>query len=421
MSQQLQMFPVSPPVSGNSTSFVDNMRLPVHRWFRYSAGFSAQWAESVLEGATDTRVLDPFAGAGTTLLAAQAAGHESIGLDPHPFVSRVAQAKLHWTEDTYRFQALAMDILSNAGPTAHVDAPPALLAKCYPPEVLADLLGLRDAVNSADAPGPLQELLWLAFVAIIRQTSPVGTAQWQYVLPAKSKARSLPVAEAWRAQVALMSADMRLLQADGREVPVARFIARDARFIGDAVPAAWATHIVCSPPYANNYDYGDATRLEQTVLGEVTGWADLKGVRSDLVRACTQHMAGFDPEEALQDDLLSPIRTELEPIFRKLAEIRLEKGGRKSYHSMVVAYFHDLAAVWRELRHVTAPGASVCFVIGDSAPYGVYVPVDRFLTTLAEAHGFSFVGFDKVRDRNTKWKNRKHRVPLKEGRLWLEG
>jgi hypothetical protein len=24
-----------------SSTFVDNMRLPVHRWFRYSAGFSA--------------------------------------------------------------------------------------------------------------------------------------------------------------------------------------------------------------------------------------------------------------------------------------------------------------------------------------------------------------------------------------------
>ena len=30
----------------NSSTFATNMSLPVHRWFRYSAGFSAQWAES---------------------------------------------------------------------------------------------------------------------------------------------------------------------------------------------------------------------------------------------------------------------------------------------------------------------------------------------------------------------------------------
>jgi hypothetical protein len=26
-----------------------------------------------------------------------------------------------------------------------------------------------------------------------------------------------------------------------------------------------------------------------------------------------------------------------------------------------------------------------------------------------------------MRDRNVKWENRKHRVPLVEGRLWVEG
>ena len=29
--------------------------------------------------------------------------------------------------------------------------------------------------------------------------------------------------------------------------------------------------------------------------------------------------------------------------------------------------------------------------------------------------------FEKIRDRNVKWKNRKHTVPLKEGRLWVKG
>ena len=30
-------------LNGRSGAFVDNMVLPVHRWFRYSAGFSADW------------------------------------------------------------------------------------------------------------------------------------------------------------------------------------------------------------------------------------------------------------------------------------------------------------------------------------------------------------------------------------------
>ena len=52
--------------------------------------------------------------------------------------------------------------------------------------------------------------------------------------------------------------------------------------------------------------------------------------------------------------------------------------------------------------------------------YGVYVPVDDWLGKLAISAGLKNYHFEKLRDRNTKWKNRKQRVPLKEGRLWIE-
>jgi hypothetical protein len=59
---------------GTSSTFIDNMRLPVHRWFRFSAGFGAAWAEEAIRAHAErsfSRVLDPFAGSGTTLLAAE--------------------------------------------------------------------------------------------------------------------------------------------------------------------------------------------------------------------------------------------------------------------------------------------------------------------------------------------------------------
>jgi hypothetical protein len=123
----------------------------------------------------------------------------------------------------------------------------------------------------------------------------------------------------------------------------------------------------------------------------------------------------------LQQPEVDSIRTELTDVCRELASIRESKGGRKTYHLMIACYFRDLALVWRSLRRVCLDGCTICFVIGDSAPYGVYVPVIPWLGKLALSAGFKSFRFEKTRDRNTKWKNRKHRVPLQEGRLWVEG
>ena len=100
---------------------------------------------------------------------------------------------------------------------------------------------------------------------------------------------------------------------------------------------------------------------------------------------------------------------------------RLGHGGKKAYHLMIAAYFSDMLRIWYELRRVCRSGANICFVVGDSAPYGIYVPVDKWLGELAVFAGFGAYHFEKTRDRNIKWKNRKHRVPLHEGRLWIRG
>jgi len=57
-----------PEAKDTTSTFSDNLALAVHRWFRYSAGFSAPWVREVIEREKKrgrSRVLDPFAGSGT--------------------------------------------------------------------------------------------------------------------------------------------------------------------------------------------------------------------------------------------------------------------------------------------------------------------------------------------------------------------
>jgi hypothetical protein len=409
-----------------SSTFIDNMKLPVHRWFRFSAGFSAAWAEETIRAHVGTimpRVLDPFAGSGTTLLAAEAAGCESIGIEAHPFLYRVAQAKLARRSDPVAYWRLASQVVSDARrlDAQNLESYPALIHKCYSKESLEGLDRLRRAMETTQDGTPAAELVWLTLASILRKCSHANTAQWQYVLPKKPKNNPVEPFSAFETQARQMREDMEL--STDISSPSASLIRGDARAC-TGVPDRFAQLVLCSPPYPNNYDYADATRLEMSFFGEISGWGDLqRTVREKLVRCCSQHV----PEKAVNlDDVLSraelePIRSELTVVCRELARVRLSHGGKKTYHLMVACYFLDLARVWNSLRRACDTPSRTCFVVGDSAPYGVYVPVMDWLGRLAVAAGFRSFSFEQTRQRNVKWKNRKHRVPLREGRLWVEG
>ena len=411
-------------VVGHTSNFLNNMRLPIHRWFRYSAGFSAEWVKWLLaerEG-SDLRVLDPFLGSGTSCLACDEMSVPSHGIEAHPFVYRVALAKLSYATDPERFIAKAENAFKFArNATGEISHYPEIIGKCYGLETLNYLDCFRQAVEVELDGTPEAELLWMALVASLRAVSEAGTAPWQYVLPGRRKTVPPSPEVTLHKSVQMIAADIRFMAR--RAKPLAKLRVDDARKCA-TVPDGWATLVITSPPYANNYDYADATRLEMAFMGEIRGWGDLQEtVRKHLVRACSQHVPpkSVNLDEILESPELAPIRDEIVPVCRELSSVRLERGGKKTYNNMIACYFLDMAQTWNALRRVCASPSEVCFVIGDSAPYGVYVPVIEWFGKLALAAGFETWSFEKLRDRNTKWKNHKHRVPLCEGHLWVRG
>ena len=405
---------------------MDNMALPVHRWFRYSAGFAAEWVVQVLKGwgiSAGQIVLDPFAGSGTVPVVCDELGIRSIGVEAHPMVARICKAKLSWNTPIDRFAWFAAEVIKRSQGVARTSAVyPLLIQRSFDADALAMLDALKTAWLTLDDKSPESELVWLAITAILRPTASAGTAQWQYILPNKTKNKVVPPQLAFQQQLEVMKADMRWMQAriDSSKADLVR---GDSRLLSKSMTEK-ADAVITSPPYANNYDYADALRFEMTFWGEVEGWGDIHDrVRKYLIVSSSQHSSR---ERLVLDDLLdadevAPIRTELALVTAELASVREDHGGKKHYHTMIAAYCRDIAQVLQQLRAVCRPGVHMCWVIGDSAPYGVYAPIEKWIGELALAAGFTSYRFEKLRDRNIKWKNRKHRVPLKEGLLWIEG
>lgn len=412
----------------NSSTFTNNMKLPVHRWFRFSAGFSSQWVQNVIKKEIEKKgpeitLLDPFVGSGTALLSSDECNICSYGIEAQPFLAKIAKFKTNWNYDTDKFIRLTDQLLKKANNYKGVkDKYPDLIYKCYSNEVLSKLEGLKRAWFELDAYAKETDLVWLAITCILRPVSKAGTAQWQYVLPKKSKKKIVDVFEGFWMQSFIMKQDIDFY-INNYGHPKSKFIV-DSSMFSNEVPEDSIDLLVTSPPYANNYDYADATRLEMSFWNEITGWADLhEKARKNLLRACSQHASKEkEPLESILDNPnLEPIKDELIKVTYSLKTERQKHGGKKQYHRMIAGYFSDMAKVWLNLRRMCKKGSTVCFVIGDSAPYGIYVPVEKWIGNLALSAGFKSYEFEKLRDRNIKWKNRKHRIPLKEGNLWVYG
>ena len=91
-------FSVSPFLSRKIVSFQGNKDKPAYSWYKYKEAFSASLVEYFLgsyDGQISGKVLDPFAGIGTTLFAASSQGIPADGIELLP----IGQEIIH-SEDT---------------------------------------------------------------------------------------------------------------------------------------------------------------------------------------------------------------------------------------------------------------------------------------------------------------------------------
>ncbi|MBT3516598.1 MAG: hypothetical protein HN465_03345, partial [Nitrospina sp.] len=142
-------------------TFKDSLRAPLHSWFTYPAGFSHKAVQSSLDEdgiKVGQTVYDPFMGSGTTNLVAKTKGINSIGIEAHPFVFDITQTKFCWDLKTEKLkiylEAIEKLVLENKHKRPlklkeFLGAEfPELISKCFLPETLYDLLGIRNFILS---------------------------------------------------------------------------------------------------------------------------------------------------------------------------------------------------------------------------------------------------------------------------------
>src|SRR5207247_1615653 len=132
--------------------------------------------------------------------------------EAHPFVNRVASAKLSYAADSERFLAKAERAFEFAQQAkAQTSEHPALIQKCFGSHTLDYLDRFRQAVNMELDGTREAELLWMALVSSLRVVSEAGTAPWQYVLPGRRKTAPPAPEAALHKAVQMIAVDIRFM------------------------------------------------------------------------------------------------------------------------------------------------------------------------------------------------------------------
>ena len=402
----------------------DNRSEPIHDWYRFTAGFSYKLVDKIIElenlGSDDV-IYESFAGCGTTLVAAQNNGIRAVGNEAQKLLYDVIQAKLNWNINSYSIKTHLNSIATNLdnGETVSYHE---LLTTLYSDSDLAILYFIRNYIDSIENEEE-KLFLKLALTQVLHKTC-IHPIAVPYISRSKTLKHELSALESFEQTVLKMLHDISSIENFN---PSSTIFYHDSRKKNELIEDNSCTICITSPPYLNNLDYGEVSKVCSHFFGITDNWNDITtNVRKNLVTGATTHYkeSEFVLKEWLKNDFYlsnQEVVDLLLPKVKAISEISKTRKGKKSFDILTLLYFEDMYHVLVEMRRVLKANSKAYLILGDSAPYGVFIDTTKILGEIAKNVGFTNYEIVKIRDRGTKWKlKHRHQLKLSENILILE-
>ncbi len=403
------------PIAGfGDTAFSDNRQRRLHRWVPWVAGFSGSFVTGVLNkirtNGESLRVLDPFAGVGTTLVEAMKAGDDAVGFEINPYAALACRVKASvalydvekLTEAIERFDDYAdVALWNNMRPASQ--PPPGFRSRVpfFSPNVEPQVLACLDFIANERTEW-IREIFQLALGAVM-----VGFSNYSYEPSLGTRAGAgkpcvddADVPGIVKRKLRDMCED--IVDYQHQITPsvtpnVAAIHPLSYMKHADRIAPESVDLIITSPPYLNNYHYIRNTRPQLYWLGLVEGAPDLKSIERHSFGQFWQTVR-TGPEVHLR-----PRISHLTDQIKELRNRNIEKGayGGPGWANYATSYFNDCQSFCRITKTLMRPGGSVVVVIGNNIIQGIEFKTDRLFAEIAEKEGFEMVDIHLVRSKRT--------------------
>lgn len=416
-------------LDANIGSAKDNMSSPVHNWYKFTAGFSYKFVDIILGEYVGQKIVvyEPFAGCGTTLVECQKLGFRSIGNESQELMCNVILAKLNWTITKQQFtrtlNKIRKYVEENKGTAETAAKFHPLLITLFDEQSLCELYCIRDGIRRLRNKD-VQQFFNLALSQTLHKAA-IHPIAVPYISRSKLLSDSGKAWEKFQTIAEQMLGDIQNMPHHEQLATVYNW---DSRAKNDAVADACCGLCITSPPYLNNLDYGEVSKVHSHFFEMTNDWNDItEKVRRKLVTGATTHYrdSDFVMEEFKQKEFAQhnqDVMAKLVEMYNRIEANAKQRKGKKSFHILMMHYFEDMYYVLKEMRRVLAEGAEAYLILGDSAPYGIYVPTSQILGDIALSVGFTEYSIHKIRSRGDKWKTLKnrHNIALSENILILK-
>lgn len=278
----------------------------VHRWFNFIAGFSPEFVRACVDVTPavgpQTILLDPFSGCGTAPLAARLMGISGVAYEPHPFFAAISEAKAnsprYWHDLPRIHAALARGILlRDAHGLSISTSAAAFLGKMFKEEDIVALHSARrELIESGLGDNPMAVLI----LSRILDHCCFAATDGIYKAPTTTKKTLSPKAALDRVFEAIWADATEAQTGPGRVIIYDRSSENMAELADNSVDL-----VVTSPPYLNNFDFAEMTRMYLYFWGTAASWGEITDkVRSRLIVNTTTALKGHkDKQSAYRETL----------------------------------------------------------------------------------------------------------------------
>jgi len=379
---------------------------PVHRWFYFPHSYSPELVEAILdtwELQTGSHIVDPFVGAGTTLLVASDRGYNGLGLDLLPLAVLVSNVKVA-NHDPQAIQTALSTVLNVVQSSRECPKEiPTRLARALTEAEYTLFWRLRQAILRFDE--PVRGFMLVGSVNILPQFSrAVADGGWfRWVEKPEQAGLILP---AFRSKVQQMLDEIEEVKSakySCEQLNQTMAVQHDARCIH--LLERTFDGLITSPPYPNRHDYTRVFQIELLALGHSED--SIFQLRHNSLRS---HVEAYPP------DGVPIIEGYHMPEALQACLDKMPSDVDQRILRMLRGYFEDMYLVLCSAKQSMKPEGKLALVVGNVRHAGVLVPVDEILATVGKMAGLYWTETWVIRLRgNSAQQMRKYgRVPSRE-------